>query len=355
MKKIFRWHGENDPVSLDYIAQIPGVEGIVTSLYNLPLGEIWPVDEIRKLMDEAKKRGLKLEVVDSFRINEDIKLGKPTRDKLIENYCTNIRNLSSCGIKVICYTYMPVFNATRTEMDYELPDGSRVLRFDMKKIKDAKPSDASRMMPGVGESRKAENIRKLVKEYEGITEEDLWRNYEYFLKRIIPVAESVGVKMAVHPDDPPYSVFGLPRILKNREDLRRLSQLIDSPSNTFTLCVGSLGEDPNNDVPEIIREFVPKGKIAFVHFRNIKLEEDGSFYESGHFTEDGSIDMGEVMKALYDCNYKGYIRPDHGRGIWGEYGGNPGYGLFDRALGVAYINGLWEGIAKASKIQMKHS
>ena len=349
MKKIFRWHGEKDPVSLDYIAQIPGVEGIVTSLYNLPLGEIWPMDEVKELMAAAKKRGLKLEVVDSFRIHEDIKLGKPTRDKIIKNYCINIRNLAACGIKVLCYTFMPIFNATRTKMDYELPDGSKVLYFDLEVVKNADPKDASKMMPGVGESTEAERISKLVKEYESVTEEELWENYGYFLKKIIPVAEEAGVQMAVHPDDPPYSVFGVPRIVKNAEDMRRLVNIVDSPANGFTLCVGSLGETPTNDVPAIVREFAPLGKIIFVHFRNVKLEENGNFYESGHLTEDGSIDMGEVMKALYESNYDGYIRPDHGRAIWGENGGNPGYGLYDRALGIAYINGLWEGIAKASQ------
>lgn len=348
LKKIFRWHGEDDPVTLQYIKQIPGVEGVVTSLYSLPLGQVWPMDEMKSKIAAANAHGLKLEMVDSFRINEDIKLGKPNRDEIIENYCTNIRNLADCGIKVICYTFMPIFNATRTTMDYELEDGSRVLHFDMDIVKNCDPSDASKMMPGVGETQEAERIRELLKEYEGVTEEDLWRNYEYFLKKVIPVAEEVGVRMAVHPDDPPYSVFGIPRIVKNAEDLRRISEIIDSPANGFTLCVGSLGETHTNNVPEIIREFAPKGKIIFVHFRNVKIEENGSFYESGHLTEDGSIDMGEVMRALYECDYDGYIRPDHGRGIWGEEG-NPGYGLYDRALGIAYINGLWEGLDRAYK------
>lgn len=345
MKMIFRWHGENDPIPLQYIAQIPNLFGIVTSLYKLPLGEIWPVEEILKARDEAGKYGLKLEVVDSFRIHEDIKLGKPNRDQLIPNYCENIRNLGKAGIKVIVYNFMPVFDWTRTNMDYKLPDGSSTLSFHMETIEKIDPKKGI-TLPGWGTSVDPERLQELIKEYETVSEEELWQNLNYFLQRILPVAEEAGVKMAVHADDPPLSLFGFPRILKNVEDHRRLLSLSDSPSNTLTLCTGSLGSVKENDVPGMIREFGGRGKISFVHARNVKLFNNGDFYESGHQTESGDLDMAEVMRALYEVGFDGYMRPDHGRMIWGE-SGIPGYGLFDRALGVAYLNGLWEGIAKA--------
>lgn len=350
MKKIFRWHGENDLIPLKYIAQIPGIEGIVTSLYNLPLGQLWPMDKIKKLQLKAKEYGLKLEVVDSFRIHEDIKLGKPSRDELIPNYCENIRNLAKCGIKLICYNFMPVFDWTRTEMNYSLPDGSNTLAFDTKTVKNIDPSKGIEL-PGWGTNYKSEVLSKLLKEYEKISEEELWQNFDYFLKKVIPVAEEAGISMAIHPDDPPFPIFGLPRIMKNAEDMKRLINFMDSPANGLTICTGSLGSSPKNDIPAIIREFGAKNKVKFVHFRNVKLMENGDFYETGHYTKAGSLDMAEIMKALYDVKFDGYIRPDHGRMIWGE-AGVPGYGLYDRALGMAYINGLYEGIKKVSDIYL---
>jgi mannonate dehydratase len=342
MKMIFRWHGEKDPISLQYISQIPGIKGIVTSLYHLPLGEKWPVDKIVSMQEQAAQYGLSLEVVDSFRIHEDIKLGKSTRDQLIPNYCENIRNLASIGIKVICYNFMPVFDWTRTNMTYELPDGSNTLAFDMDTVNSVDPQKGIDL-PGWGTNYKPEVLQKLLADYADVTEEQLWKNFEYFLARVIPVAEKAGIKLAIHADDPPRPIFGLPRIMKNREDIRRLIDFSASPANGLTICTGSLGSSLENDVPAIIREF---GKhIYFVHARNVKVNEKGDFYESGHHTESGSLDMAEIMKALYEVGFSGYMRPDHGRMIWGETG-IPGYGLYDRALGVAYLNGLWEGIKK---------
>lgn len=347
MKIIFRWHGEKDPIPLEYISQIHGLYGIVTSLYHLPLGEVWPIEKIKKAQEEAKKHGLKLELVDSFRIHEDIKLGKPSRDKLIPNYCENIKKLAACGIKVICYNFMPVFDWTRTNMEYQLPDGSNTLSFDMETINNIDPSKGIEL-PGWGTNYSPEALQAMLKEYEGISEEKLFENFKYFLERIIPVAEEAGIKMALHPDDPPRPIFNLPRIVKNAEDYRKIIDCIDSPANGITLCTGSLGSVAGNDVPALIREFGKCKKIHFIHARNVKLFENGDFYESGHITESGSLNMGEIIKALYEIDYEGYIRPDHGRMIWGETG-VPGYGLYDRALGVAYLNGLWEGINKASK------
>lgn len=344
MKMIFRWHGEKDPISLQFISQIPGIQGVVTSLYNLPLGEVWPIDKILSVKDQAGKVGLSLDVVDSFRIHEDIKLGKSTRDQLIINYCENIKNLAAAGIKIICYNFMPVFDWTRTKMEYSLPDSSTTLSFDKETINNIDPSKGIDL-PGWGTSLLPEKLQALLKEYSTMTEEKLWTNFTYFMEKIIPVAEEAGVKMAIHADDPPCSIFGLPRIMKNITDFRRLLELSDSPANGITFCTGSLGSSADNDVPAMIREFGGKGRIYFVHARNVKLSENGDFYESGHTTESGSLDMKEVMKALQDVNFTGYVRPDHGRMIWGEIG-IPGYGLYDRALGAAYLNGLWEGISK---------
>lgn len=372
MRLILRWHGEKDPISLKQYAQVPGIYGVVTSLYHLPLGVVWDEQVIRNLVDQVEAHGLKLELVDSFRIHEDIKRGYASRDALIENYKTNIRMLARCGIKVICYNFMPVFDWTRTNLSYMLPDGSDCLSFDAKKV-NAIDAEKGIDLPGWGTNYSHEKLQELLKSYEHIGEEELWENCRYFLDACVPVAEECGVKLALHPDDPPRPIFGLPRIAKNVEDYRRILHYIESPANAITFCCGSFGSSAENDMPAMIREF-GKEKIPFVHFRNIKLEEDGSFYESGHITESGSSDMGEVMRALHDIGFDGYLRPDHGRRIWDEAwtvkkviqpdgsvleehrpdgwnGEKPaaGYGLFDRALGAAYAKGLWEGISRQKK------
>lgn len=372
MRLILRWHGEKDPISLKQYAQVPNIYGIVTSLYHLPLGVEWDEKVIRGLVEKAGAYGLKLEIVDSFRIHEDIKRGYDTRDALIENYKKNIQTLAKCGIKVICYNFMPVFDWTRTDMAYMLPDGSDCLAFDAKTVEQIDVKKGIDL-PGWGTNYSPEKLRELLASYEGIGEEELWDNCRYFLDACIPVAEECGVKLALHPDDPPRPIFGLPRIAKNAEDYRRILHYIESPANAVTFCCGSFGSSPDCDMPAMIREF-GKEKIPFVHFRNIKRFDDGSFYESGHVTESGSSDMGEIMRALYDIDFDGYLRPDHGRRIWDEAwtvkkvtlpdgteteehrpdgwnGAKPaaGYGLFDRALGAAYALGLWEGIAKEKK------
>lgn len=342
MKMILRWHGETDPVSLKYIAQIPGVHGIVTSLYHLPLGEIWPIEKIRERIDEAARYGLKLEIVDSFRIHEDIKRGYPSRDELIPKYCENIRNLAAAGIKIICYNFMPVFDWTRTEMEYPLPDGSNTLAFDIEKVQSVDPEKGIDL-PGWGTNYSPVQLQQLLASYKDIDEAQLWENFKYFLNAVVPVAEEAGIVLALHPDDPPRPIFGLPRVVKNIADYQRILRHIDSPYNAVTLCTGSLGSGHDNDIPAIIREL--RDRIVFVHARNVMLAENGDFYEAGHITDCGSLDMGEIVRALHDIGFNGYIRPDHGRMIWGE-NGVAGYGLYDRALGAMYLQGLWEGIEK---------
>ena len=347
MKMTFRWYGESDPVKLEYIRQIPGMYGIVSAIYDVPVGEVWPVEKLQALRDRIERAGLKFEVVESVPTHEDIKLGRPSRDRLIANFQQNIRNCAAVGIKVICYNFMPVFDWTRTEMAKELPDGSTTLSFDAAEVAKIDPEKGI-SLPGWDASYKPEELKALLEAYKSVDEQKLWANLEYFLKAIIPVAEAVGVKMAMHPDDPPRPIFGLPRIMKNRDDYARLLDVVDSPSNGITLCSGSLGADLCNSVESMVREFGAKKRIHFGHLRNVKVEADGSFYESTHRSCDGSLDMAAIVKAYYDTGFDGYWRPDHGRMIWGETG-KPGYGLYDRALGAVYLNGLWEAVSKYSR------
>ena len=340
MKMTFRWYGESDPVKLEYIGQIPGIYGIVSAIYDVPVGAVWPPEKLQALRKRIEDARLKFEVVESVPVHEDIKLGKRARDRLIANFRENIRNCAAVGVKVICYNFMPVFDWTRTELDKALPDGSLTLAFDADAVARIDPEQGI-ALPGWDASYQPEELRRLLAEYRSVSEEALWGNLEYFLKAIVPVAEETGIKMALHPDDPPRPIFGLPRIVKNRDDLSRLVQAVDSPANGLTLCSGSLGADSGNDVEALVREFGGLGRIHFAHLRNVKVEADGSFYESAHRSADGSLDMAAIVKAYCDVGFAGYVRPDHGRMIWGETG-KPGYGLYDRALGAAYLNGLWE-------------
>ena len=345
MKMTFRWYGPSDPVRLDAIRQIPGMYGIVSAVYDIPVGEVWPTDTIEALKKQIESHNLRFEVVESVPVHEDIKMGKPSRERLVENYCQTLRNLGKCGLKVVCYNFMPVFDWTRTILDRMLPDGSTTLAYDAKAIDEIDLSKGL-SLPGWDSSYKPEELKNLLDAYSQIDEEALWSNYEYFLKKVIPAAEETGIKMAVHPDDPPRPIFGLPRIVKNRQDLERLTAIVPSKANGLTLCSGSLGADEGNDVAALVREFAGRGLIHFAHMRNVKTTPQGDFYESAHLSREGSLDMAAIILEYYKAGFDGYMRPDHGRMIWGETG-KPGYGLYDRALGSVYLNGLWEGIAKA--------
>jgi mannonate dehydratase len=344
MKMTFRWYGDSDPVPLKHIRQIPGMQGIVSAIYDVPVGETWPVENIRALKAKIEAHGLAFEVVESVPVHEDIKLGKPSRDRLIANYCQTLRNLASCGIKVVCYNFMPVFDWTRTSLEMELPDGSTTLGFDVATVEAIDPAEGIHL-PGWDASYQPEQLKALLAEYAVVDEEKLWSHLEYFLQRVVPVASEAGIKMAIHPDDPPRPIFGLPRIVKNRADLARLLAIVDTPANGLTLCSGSLGADCGNDIAAMVREFAGRGRIHFAHLRNVKVNEAGDFHETAHRSADGSLDMGEIVRAYHEAGFDGYVRPDHGRMIWGEKG-KPGYGLYDRALGAVYLNGLWEGVAK---------
>ncbi|CAM3260298.1 mannonate dehydratase [Vagococcus fessus] len=354
MEMTFRWYGsDSEKITLEQVKQIPGAKGIVGTLFDIPAGEVWPKDKIKELKEEIEAAGLTLKVIESVNVHDDIKIGLPSRDKYIENYKATIRNLAEYGIEVICYNFMPIFDWIKTDLNYKLPDGSYTLAFEEAGIdkepeeivKEVEASSGGYTLPG-WEPERLEHVKYLFESYKDVNEEVLRANFEYFLKAIIPTCEEVGMKMAVHPDDPPYSIFNLPRVVKNREDLNWLCSVVDSPANGITLCTGSIAEDPTNDVYEIISEFTKRDRIHFAHVRNICFTEGRDFYESAHLSTEGSLDMYRIMKALYDNGFDGYIRPDHGRMIWGETG-RPGYGLYDRALGITYLNGLWEALNKS--------
>ncbi len=346
MKLSFRWYGPEDPISIRYIRQIPNMHSIVTAVYDVPPGELWSRESIAALKKETEDAGLHFEVIESVPVHEDIKLGKPTRDRYIANYQENIRRLGEAGIKCICYNFMPVFDWTRTQLDKEAADGSTSLVYYKDQLEKMDPLTGELNLPGWDASYTKESLAAVFAEYARITEEDLWKNLQYFLEAVIPVAEESGINMAIHPDDPPWPIFGLPRIITCEKNLDRFLKLVDSPANGLTFCTGSLGSSADNDIPHMVEKYAAMGRIHFMHIRNVKLLPDGSFEESGHLSANGSLDIVAIMKALHKNGFDGYVRPDHGRMIWGETG-KPGYGLYDRALGAAYLNGIWEALEKS--------
>lgn len=356
MKMTFRWYGSNsDKISLKQIKQIPGMSGVMGLLDYKAAGEVWEEDEIKAYVDEIHNAGLECEVIESVNVHEDIKLGLPTREQYIENYKITIRNLAKYGVKVIIYNFMPVLDWLRTDLAREIPeDGSNSLYFDEKELGDLSPIDIVKRtasqsngfsLPGWEPERLAE-LEKTMELYKDMDEEKLLQNFKYFLDQIIPVCEEVGVKMACHPDDPGWPIFGLPRLAHDQAGYNKIIALHDSPCNTVNLCTGSLGSNVKNDIPAMIRHFGELNRIGALHVRNVKhLGSDRCFRESAHLSNTGDLDMYEIMKAIYETCPDTYVRPDHGRMIWDEIG-RPGYGLYDRALGAVYLNGLWEAIDK---------
>lgn len=355
MKMTFRWYGkESDSVSLQDIRQIPGMSGIMGFLPQKAAGEIWTKEEIADYVSQVHAAGLACEVIESVNVHEDIKLGLPTRDQYIENYCITIRNLAEYGVKVIIYNFMPVFDWLRTDLAHVIPeDGSQCLYFDEAELGNMGPLEIVRStmeksngfsLPGWEPERLAE-LEKTLALYADMDIAQYLSNYKYFLDGIIPTCEECGVTMAVHPDDPGWPIFGLPRVCYDNNGLSTILSLNDSKCNSLCLCTGSLGSNPENDIPALIRKFGEMGRIACLHVRNIKYLGPHKFREAAHLSETGSLDMYAIMKAAYDTCPDSYIRPDHGRMIWGEQG-RPGYGLYDRALGAAYLNGLWEAISR---------
>jgi mannonate dehydratase len=352
MKMSLRWFGKgHDSISLEQIRQIPGVEGVITTLYDQAPGADWPLEKIQKIKKDVADSGLSIYGMESVNVSDEIKVAHGDRDKHIENYISTLKKLSNEGIHMVCYNFMPVFDWTRSELAKVRPDGSTVLAYDQEKVDKIQPKEMFHridgdsngfMMPG-WEPERMSKVEELFALYEGTDNEALFQNLKYFLNAIMPTCEQYGVKMAIHIDDPVWSVFGLPRIIKNKMDLQRLITEVPSPYNGVTLCTGSLSSRPDNNIPDIIRSL--KGRIHFAHMRNTKHTAPGVFEESAHLSSDGSLDMYEIMKAFVEVGFDGPIRPDHGRAIWGEVA-MPGYGLYDRALGSQYLLGLLEAIRK---------
>ena len=355
MKMTLRWYGSKyDTVTLEQIRQIPGVKGVITTLYYKQPGELWTREEIHALKEEVEAAGLKIEGIESVNVSDAIKTGSANRDKDIDAYIQTLENLGKEDIHMVCYNFMPVFDWTRTELARKRPDGSTVLAYTQEAVDALNPEKMfdsiagdmnGTVMPGWEPERMAK-VKELFELYKDIDNEKLFENLVYFLKAIMPVCNKYDIKMAIHPDDPAWSVFGLPRIIINKPNILRMMKAVDDPHNGVTFCSGSYGTNLENDLPDMIRSL--KGRIHFAHVRNLYFHSPTNFEEAAHLSSDGSFDMYEIVKALYDIGFDGPIRPDHGRMIWGEVA-IPGYGLYDRALGAAYINGLWEAIEKASE------
>ena len=343
MKLTFRWYGDSDPVTLDHIAQIPKMSGIVSAVYDVKAGGIWSNESIAEIKRKANEKGLEFEVVESVPVSEDIKLGTEKAPELIKNYCENIRRLAKAGVKCICYNFMPVFDWLRSELEHSHKDGSNSLAYSESVLLTMDPLTSELSLPGWDESYSKAELKDLIAKYKTLGKEGLWKNLEAFLKEVIPVAHECGVNMAIHPDDPPWDIFSLPRIITNEENLQRFLNIVPLKENGITFCTGSLGASKDNDLVKMAEKFA--NRVHFLHLRNILITSDKEFYEVGHPTECGSLDMYGIVKALVKGGFDGYVRPDHGRMIWGEKG-RYGYGLFDRALGAAYIVGLFEGIEK---------
>lgn len=353
MEMTLRWYGSKfDTVTLEQIRQIPGVKGVITTLYDTSPGEVWSRERIRAMIDEVEAHGLHVAGIESVNVHDSIKAGLPDRDTYIANYIETLENLGKEGIHLVCYNFMPVFDWTRTELARKRADGSTVLAYSQEAVDALCPekmfesiagdSNGS-IMPGWEPERMAK-VKELFALYRDVDEEALFQNLKYFLEQIMPVCDCYDINMAIHPDDPAWSVFGLPRIIINKENILRMMKMVDNPHNGVTFCSGSYGTNRENDLPDMIRSL--KGRIHFAHVRNLKFNSSTDFEEAAHLSSDGDFDMYEIMKALYETGFSGPIRPDHGRMIWGEKA-MPGYGLYDRALGAAYLNGLWEAIEKS--------
>ena len=355
MEMTLRWYGSAfDTVTLSQIRQIPGVTGVITTLYDTTPGEVWSRERIHALKEEVEAAGLHISGIESVNVHDAIKTGSADRDRYIDNYIETLENLGQEDIHLVCYNFMPVFDWTRTELARKRPDGSTVLAYTQKAVDALRPDEMfasisshtnGTVMPGWEPERMA-HIQELFDLYKNVDAEQLFDNLKYFLERIMPVCDRYDINMAIHPDDPAWSVFGLPRIITCKKNILRMMHMVDNVHNGVTFCSGSYGTNPDNDLPDMIRSL--KGRIHFAHVRNLKFNSRDDFEEAAHLSSDGSFDMHAIMRALYDIGFTGPIRPDHRRMIWGEKA-MPGYGLYDRALRAAYLNGLWEAIEKEDK------
>ena len=349
MKLSFRWYGESDPISLEYISQIPGMRSIVSAVYDVKPGEVWPEESLAKMKKQCEDHGLVFDVVESIPVHEDIKLGRNNVDELLEVYCENIRRCAKYGVKCVTYNFMPVFDWTRTQLDKKAPDGSTSLVMYWDQMRGLDPLKDDIHLPGWDSSYTQDEVRELIQAYGEIGEEGLWKNLEKFLKKVIPVAEECGVVMAIHPDDPPYPILGLPRIMSTEEDFVKLIEAVPNESNGLCLCTGSFGVRADNDLAGIMER--QGDRVNFVHLRSTQRDAEGNFYEANHL--EGDVDMYNVMKNLLKLQQRRQcsiaMRPDHGHQMIDDLKKktNPGYSCLGRLRGLAELRGLELGIAKS--------
>ena len=365
----FRWYGEgNDTISLDDIRQIPGVETIVWSLHHKQAGEVWQPGEIDEAMTSitglsARDRAAGItktfnaDVVESVNVHESIKTGSTvlgmSRDQAIDAYIETVANLGKAGVRVVTYNFMPVFDWLRTEMFHPCPDGSTALYYNQHQVDQLSPQGIiDETLKGAGtltvpgwEPERLAHLPELMEAYQGMDHELMYANYKYFLDAVIPTCERYDVRLAVHPDDPAFDLFGWPRVVSSKEGIQRVLDLNPSPYNGLCLCLGSFSSRRGNDAVDAVRTFMDR--IHFSHVRNIRFtDEAGSFFEVGHRASEGDVDTVGIMQAYAEADYQGYIRPDHGRHLWSENTEagrpRPGYGLYDRAMGIQYLLGVWD-------------